>query len=218
MSKAIIFDFDGLLVDTEIVSYRMYKELLNFYGCEFTIQDYAQNYSGKTEINNVKNLISTYKLPWSQEEGMEKVLNKEKEIFAEGVNLKKGAIELLHFLKERGYKTAIATSSTKERAINILKDHCIYNLFDEFVFAEDITRSKPNPDVFLKAVEKLKVENKDCFVLEDSEAGIEASVNAGIPVICIPDIKRPDTDHLMKVVAVFESLHDVIGFLIRYKY
>jgi len=212
MTKAIIFDFDGLLVDTEIVSYRVYKELLNSYGYDLTMQDYAQNYSGKTEENNVKNLINTYKLPLSQEEGMERVLNKEKEIFAEGVNLKKGVKELLHFLKERGYKTAIATSSTKERAIGILKDLSIYNLFDEFVFAEDITKCKPHPEVFLKAVEKLGVEIKDCFVLEDSEAGIEAAVNAGIPVICIPDIKRPDTDHLMKVVAVFDSLHDVIAF------
>lgn len=212
MRKAIIFDFDGLLVDTEIISYRVYKELLKPYGYELTMQDYAQNYSGKTETNNVMNLISAYKLPWSQEEGMEKVQNKEKEILAEGVNLKKGAIELLHFLKENGYKTAIATSSTKERAIKILNDHGIYNLFDEFVFAEDITRSKPNPDVFLKAVEKLQVDINDCFVLEDSETGIEASVNAGIPVICIPDIKRPDMNHRTKAAAVFDSLYDVIGF------
>jgi HAD superfamily hydrolase (TIGR01509 family) len=212
MRKAVIFDFDGLLVDTEIISYRVYKELLNPYGYEMTIQDYAQNYSGKTERNNVRNLISTYKLPWGLEEGMEKVLNKEKEILAEGVNLKKGAIDLLHFLKENGYKTAIATSSTKDRAVKILKDHCIYDLFDEFVFAEDITRSKPNPDVFLKAVEKLQVDIHDCFVLEDSESGIEASVNAGIPVICIPDIKKPDMNHQMKAAAVFDSLYDVIGF------
>lgn len=213
MTKAVIFDFDGLLVETEMIAYRIFKELVTPYGYDFTLQEYTQNYCGKMGMVNIKNLISSYHLPFGPEEGMEKMRNREKEMFTEGVKLKNGAVELLHFLKEHGYKTAIASSSTYERASKILKEHGIENQFDAFVFADDIKRSKPFPDVFLKAAEKLKLEPKDCLVLEDSEAGIEASANAGIPVICIPDLKRPDADHLLKVVAVFDSLHHVIGYL-----
>lgn len=213
MTKAVIFDFDGLLVDTEMIAYRIFKELVIPYGYDFTLQNYTQNYCGKMGMVNIKNLISSYNLPFGPEEGVVMMREREKEIFAEGVKLKNGALELLRFLNEHSYKTAIATSSTNERASKILKEHGIENQFDAFVFADDIKRSKPFPDVFLKAAEKLEVQPKDCLVLEDSEAGIEASANAGIPVICIPDLKKPDADHLMKVAAVFDSLHDVIGYL-----
>ena len=213
MTKAVIFDLDGLLVDTEMIAYRIFKELAAAYGHEFSLQEYTQNYCGKMGMVNITNLINSYHLPFGPEEGMVMMREREKEIFAEGVKLKNGALELLRFLKEHGYKTAIATSSTNERASKILKEHGIENQFDAFVFADDIKRSKPFPDVFLKAAEKLAVEPEDCLVLEDSEAGIEASANAGIPVICIPDLKKPDADHLAKVAAVLTSLHDVIGYL-----
>ena len=211
--KAVIFDFDGLLVDTEIVSYRIYKELLKPYGCSFEMKEYSDHYSGKTEINNVTQLIENYDLDWSIEEGLDRVLEKEKEILSEGVELKKGARELLSYLKQNKYLTAIATSSTKDRAMDILEDNGIADLFDEFVFAEDIQRSKPDPEVFLKAAEKLKAKPEECLVLEDSQTGIEAAVRAHMSVICIPDMKKPDDEHLKQTIAVKEDLLSVIDFL-----
>lgn len=213
MVNAIIFDFDGLLADTEIVSYRIYKELLQQYGYPYTKEEYAQNFSGKTEVKNVENLIQTYHLPWSLEAGLAKVLEVETRLLSQGVDLKHGVVELLRFLKENGCKTGLATSSTKDRALNILSQHNIIDYFDIFVFGNEVENGKPNPDIFLKACEKLNEKPENCLVLEDSEAGIEASYSAHIPVICIPDMKKPAIQYLVKTIAVYETLDHVIDYL-----
>ena len=213
---SIIFDFDGLLVDTEIISYRIYKDILNNYGIGFNQKDYSEYYSGKTEKANVNNIINKYNLPLTVEEMLEKVLTKEKHLHSLGVDLKRGALELLNFLNQNHYKISIASSSTKNRAIKILKYNNIYTFFNVFVFAENIKNSKPDPEIFLKACELMKEKPGNCIVLEDSEAGIEAANNANIDVICIPDMKRPDDNHLSKTLKVFDSLLEVIDFLKRY--
>ena len=95
MINAVIFDLDGLLIDSEIISYKIYKEILYPFGYDFTIEDYAQNFSGKTEVKNVTNLIDTYNLPWTIDEGLDTVLKIENKLLEQGVDLKSGAKELL---------------------------------------------------------------------------------------------------------------------------
>ena len=70
MIKAVIFDLDGLLIDREIISYKIYKEILQQLGHNFSIEEYVQNFSGKTEVKNITNLIDIYSLPWTVEEGL----------------------------------------------------------------------------------------------------------------------------------------------------
>lgn len=213
MIAAVIFDLDGLLVDTEIISYQIYKEMLSEYGYEFTREDYAKNYSGKSELSNIAYLIETYKLSWTIEEGLGRVRILENRFLSQGVDLKPGARELLSYLKENGYKIAIASSSTEDRALNMLRQHHIIDYFDEFVFCSEVQKGKPNPDIFLKACEKIMEKPENCLVLEDSEAGIQAAYNAGILVICIPDMKKPAKQFLDKTTAVFDSLDKVILYL-----
>lgn len=213
MIRAIIFDLDGLLVDTEIISYRIYKELLAAYGHEYTMEDYTQNCSGKTEVKNVTYLIETYRLPWTLEMGLEKVLEVENRLLAQGADLKPGAKELLLYLREHHYKIALGTSSTDERAFQLLRKHGVENYFDAFVFGHEVEKGKPSPDIFLKACEKLKEAPEHCLVLEDSEAGIQAAYSANIPVICIPDMKMPEKAYLEKAFLVRNSLSEVIDDL-----
>lgn len=213
MIKAAIFDLDGLLVDTEIVSLKIYQELLSEYGYSFTKEEYAKHYSGKTEKENIKRFIDTYNLSVSYQECLDEVLNIERKLISQGVELKTEVKSLFVYLKENNYKIALATSSTKDRAISILKGHDILSYFDEFIFSEDVTLSKPNPEVFLKACEKINVSTNEAIVLEDSENGIMAAYNAHIPVICIPDMKRPAKEYLEKTIAVCKTLNDVIDYL-----
>ena len=210
MLKGIIFDFDGLLVDTEIVSLKMYDQLLHEYGSEMTEEIYARYYSGQTEENNVRKLIQDYDLPLSFDECMNRVLTLEKEIIAEGVELKPGVKELLELLYGVEFKIALATSSAKERALTILDQHGIRMYFDVTVFAEDIIRSKPDPEIFLTAAEKLGCKPEECLVFEDSENGIEAAYRAGMQVICIPDIKEPCQEFKKKVFKTYISLNELI--------
>ena len=213
MTKAVIFDLDGLLVDTELISYKIYKEILAEIGCEFSLEDYAQKFSGKTVVQNIKHLIETYHLPWSAELGFSKVVEIEGRFVAQGVDLKPGARKLLSFLKKNNYKIAMASSSIEERALNILRQHNLVDSFDEMVFGYEVKRGKPAPDIFLRACEKLSAKPEDCLVLEDSEAGIQAAFSANIPVICVPDMKVPNQPYLEMTSATLSSLDQVITYL-----
>lgn len=95
----------------------------------------------------------------------------------------------------------------------ILDSNGILSLFDHLVFAKDVKRSKLSPDIFLKACSDLNVLPENCLVLEDSEAGIEAAYRAGIPVICIPDLKMLAQSFLNKTEQVFQDLDTVRDYL-----
>lgn len=213
MIKAVIFDLDGLLIDSEIISYKIFQEILDRYGHGFSMDEYAQNYSGKTGIANMQTLIWTYQLPLSMEGGLELAEIIEKGFLDQGVALKKGAKELLSYLRACHYKTVVASSSTKDRALKILEQHGIVGDFDGFVFGDEVEKSKPDPEIFLKACIKVSEKPEHCLILEDSEAGIQAGFSAHIPVICIPDIKLPEQGYLDKTEAVLDSLEDVIDYV-----
>ena len=210
---AVIFDLDGLLADTEIISLKVYQELLKDFGIPFTEETYSREYSGHREEENVQRFLATYDLPWNFDQTLEKVYELEARILAKGVNLKKGAKNLLAFLQREGIPIALATSSVESRARMILDSNGILSLFDHLVFAKDVKRSKPYPDMFLKACSDLNVLPENCLVLEDSEAGIEAAYSAGIPVICIPDLKMPAQSFLNKTEQVFQDLDAVRDYL-----
>ena len=211
--EAVLFDLDGLLADTEIISLKVYQELLEDFGIPFTEETYSREYSGHREEENVQRFLDTYDLPWNFDQTLDKVYELEARILAKGVNLKKGAKNLLAFLQREGILIALATSSVESRARIILDSNGILSLFDHLVFAKDVKRSKPYPDIFLKACSDLNVLPENCIVLEDSEAGIEAAYRAGIPVICIPDLKMPAQSFLNKTEQVFQDLDAVRDYL-----
>ena len=210
---AVIFDLDGLLADTEIISLKVYQELLKDFGIPFTEETYSREYSGHREEENVQRFLDNYDLPWNFDQTLEKVYELEARLLAKGVNLKKCAKNLLAFLQREGVPIALATSSVESRARMILDSNGILSLFDHLVFAKDVKRSKPYPDIFLKACIDLNVLPENCLVLEDSEAGIEAAYRAGIPVICIPDLKMPAQSFLNKTEQVFQDLDAVRDYL-----
>lgn len=213
MTKAVIFDLDGLLVDTEVTWHKVFQDVVGAYGHEMSLQEYVENYSGKTIVDNVKRMIQSYDLPITYEEGVEKMISGEQRYLEQGVDLKDGAKELFSFLKEQGYKIALGSSSTKERAISILSFHHVETYFDEMVSGYEVGRGKPFPDIFLEAAKRLEVTPKECLVLEDSEAGIQAAYSGGIPVICIPDLKKPRKEYEDMTKEVAASLNDVIIYL-----
>ena len=217
MKKAIIFDLDGLLIDSEIISYNLYADLLRKYHLSFSLDTYIHSYSGKSGLTNMQTLIYTYRLPLSVEDGLAFIDVREKEYLAQGVALKAGAKELLRFLKNQNIRILLATSSTRERAVGLLSQHDILSFFDAMVFGTEVERGKPFPDIFLKAQEKSGESAQNCLVLEDSEAGIRAACSAGLDVICIPDMKKPEEPFLNAATAVLPSLLDVPMWLEEHK-
>ncbi len=213
MIKAVIFDLDGLLIDSEPIAYGILQDMIKPYGGFITLDDYINNYLGRTVKFSVDKLTAYYNMPLSSEENLKEYFKIEEKRIEKGIPLKKGGKELLIYLKEKGYKTIVASSSVRERAEKILKYHNISEYFDNLVFGYEVERGKPYPDIFIKACEKLGVEPNEAIVLEDSGAGIEAGYAANVPVICVPDLKAPQEDVLSKASYVFPDLFKVIEFL-----
>ncbi len=216
MINTVIFDLDGLLADTEPVWYQVFKNLYQDYGVELTLEQYLETICGQMVVYNIENFVKKYQISESQETLVQRVIDDEARHIANGVGIKPGARELLCYLKEHGYKVVLGSSSKKPRALSILKQHDLDQYFDDFVVAYEVQRSKPFPDVFLKAAEKVGSRPEECLVLEDSEAGIQAAWSGHIPVICIPDQKQPGAEMAAKTAALLPSLYDVMGYLDRY--
>lgn len=214
MIKGVIFDFDGLVVDSEYISFESYRDFLENYDIEFTKEDYITYCPGKQLMTTLNFFKEHYHLDIDIEKAS--LYFKEREQYymdKDGVSLKKGIKELLDYLRNENIHICLATSSVKERAMNILQEHHLDCYFDAFVFGGEVKRGKPFPDVFLKACEKINVKPEEALVLEDSEAGIEASYSAKIRVICIPDMKQPDLEHRNMAVCVYPDLTYVKDYI-----
>lgn len=213
MIKAVLFDLDGLLIDSEVVYYQMAAEMVNKYGRSFTLEEYVTNNSGRTLVDNIQYYIDLCSMPITVEEGMKWTWKREAEITANGIPLKPGARELIEYLDKQGIKMILATSSLPDRAERLLIQNGVYDYFSGSVCGSEVEHGKPDPEVFLIAAKKAGEIPAHCLVLEDSENGIRAAYAGGFPVICVPDLKIPDKTVLDMTTAVVKSLDEVIPLL-----
>ena len=212
-TKAFIFDMDGLILDTERIAFRSYKEALKEYGYDFTAAFFLTLVG--TNVKLTKELCLNRYGSWFPFDLLHENHNKitDKYIKENGVPLKEGVNELIDYLKENEYKIALATSSDREKAEYLLELVEIKDKFDYIICGNDIVNSKPNPEIFLKVAENLKVEPKECIVIEDSKTGIQAAVNAGMKAINVPDMKKPDNEVKSMAFKIFNSLLDVKEYI-----
>lgn len=214
--KAIIFDMDGVIFDTEMVYLKVWSKVFEKYGYKMTKEIYT-SVLGTGRENVKKVFVNNYgsNLP-IDDMYKEKDENLAKEI-EKGVALKAGAYEILKYLKENDFKIALATSAISKRAFKQLKQANIYKFFDAVVCRDEVEKTKPNPDIFLKAADKLNVNKSECIVIEDSSAGIKAAFNAGMIPIHVIDLKDADSDILEMAYKSFNNLNDVKNELINFK-
>ncbi len=214
--KAIIFDMDGVIFDTEMVYLKVWSKVFEKYGYKMTKEIYT-SVLGTGRENVKKVFVNNYgsNLP-IDDMYKEKDENLAKEI-EKGVALKAGAYEILKYLKENDFKIALATSAISKRAFKQLKQANIYKFFDAVVCRDEVEKTKPNPDIFLKAADKLNVNKSECIVIEDSSAGIKAAFNAGMIPIHVIDLKDADSDILEMAYKSFNNLNDIKNELISLK-
>lgn len=212
MKKAVLFDMDGLMIDSERATYQSYLDVMVPMGYEFSEEQY-KTLLGRT----YRGIIGQFYTMFGEDFPMEEVWDKSHEILdrriIENVPIKKGLIELLKYLKENNYKTIVATSSGRARVDKILAAAHITEYFDDSICGDEVKFGKPNPEIFLTACKKLGVTPEEAVVLEDSESGIQAAYSGEIDVICVPDMKYPGPDFENKPVKIVESLLDVIDWL-----
>lgn len=210
---AVLFDMDGLVLDTEKLYTRFWQEAACACGYPMT----KEQALGMRSLNRGAGLAKMQSY-FGPDVDYDFIRQKRIELMdafveKEGVTLKPGIHELLAFLKERGIKTAIATSSPMERTVLYLTSVGLQNSFDELVSGYMVEKGKPEPDIYLYAAKKLGAEPRNCMVLEDSPAGILAAHRAGCVPVLVPDQDEPDEETRKLLYAKAESLTGVIALL-----
>lgn len=209
MIKAVIFDMDGLMFDTEALAIEAWKYAGEKFGYNIsssiikktigldincTKEIFEKNFDEKFDFYAVKSLCNEYI---------------DKYIDSKGIPVKKGLKELLEYIKKRKLKIAIATSTENKRTVYYLTKANIINYFNNILCGDMIEKGKPDPEIYLKAVESLGVKPEECVVLEDSPIGSISAHKAGCIVIMVPDIIKPDKKTKKIISDLAEDLNDV---------
>lgn len=213
MKKAVIFDMDGLMIDSERVTYNEYVKKLAQLGHHDFTEELYRNCLGKNKQGICQVFIDHYGQDFPMDEVWDDVHVWIDESLRQYVPKKKGLVELLEYLKANNYKTIVATSSGRARVDEILKNADLTKYFDDTICGDEVIHGKPHPEIFLTACQKLDVKPEEALVLEDSEAGILAAYDGRIDVICVPDMKYPEPQFVEKVTKIVDSLDEVIDYL-----
>lgn len=210
MLKAVIFDMDGVLIDSEPIHLEANKRLMESLSISFDKEYYLQ-FVGSTTDYMWNKIITDYNITLSKDELMEKSNEFVKEINGEeGYPVMEGASELIRRLKSAGIRLAVASSSGMERITNTLNKLGVEELFDGIISGEQVKNPKPAPDIFLEAARILLVEPDECIVIEDSLNGMKAAKNAGMVCVMYENlgIGTVDTMYADYIVQGFEELDD----------
>ncbi|MDO4487689.1 MAG: HAD family phosphatase [Eubacteriales bacterium] len=198
--KAVLFDVDGTLIDTERMYMEAWRQAAIRQGFkmdeEYLLKTRAIDHKVCEEMFNECYPGFDYYKTWQLRVDITEKWFDELE---NPVSLhKKGMTELLNWLDENGYKKATASSTTRERNDKHFKAVGIFDSFDVTITGDMVERSKPFPDIFLLAADKLGVKPEECLVCEDSLAGIEAAYAAGMCPVFIEDCVKP-TDRVREI-------------------
>ena len=209
----ILLDMDGLVLDSEILYSRFWREAAAAHG-------YAMSYAQSLQMRALNAQLGAAKIRGFFGEHADYTAIRSTRIrlmdaFIEenGVALKPGIRELLAFAREKGIRTAIASSSPMDRIRSHLGRHGLAEAFDALVSGKEVPQGKPEPDIYLRAAEVLGLEPGNCLALEDAPAGILSACRAGCFPVMIPDLEGPDDATLPLLYARADSLTDIIDLI-----
>ncbi|HIT90843.1 MAG TPA: GNAT family N-acetyltransferase [Candidatus Merdenecus merdavium] len=208
MLKGIIFDMDGVLVNSEPLHYKVYTQLLDGYGQKLDWEVYKP-FIGSTRKALTDQLLKVYHLPLTEDELVKAMKEKKKELVEmEGYEGIHGIPEFLQRLKKAGYLLAVASSSSYEYIKEVTNALGIQSYFDYLVSGESVEHPKPAPDVFLKTAEMMGLLPEECLVVEDSNNGVRAANAAGMACIGFenPDSGEQDLRVADMIVLGFDDL------------
>lgn len=185
-SLAILFDMDGVLLDSNELAANSFNAVLKPYG--ITMADVKDEFGEGYKGGSLRDFLAAVKEQYGHTFDLQDFSKQAGDLFfveMEKMNVKADAalVQLLEDLRQQNFKLAVGTSSMRWRAIKILDMLGVASYFDVVITADEVTEHKPNPHVYLEAAKQLGANTESCLVVEDAESGIEAGHRAGMKVI-----------------------------------
>lgn len=211
--NAVVFDMDGVIFDSERAVMQCWKEVASRHNIP-NIEKAILACTGTTMVRTREIMLNLYGADFPYDE----YARESSAIFHSRYDggrlpMKPGVKELLTFLKERGKKIALASSTRQQVVTDELRDAGIIGYFDRIICGDMVSRSKPAPDIFLKACEELNVSPSDSYAIEDSYNGIRAAHAGGLHPIMVPDLLPADEEMQSLAEIVLPSLTSVMEYL-----
>jgi beta-phosphoglucomutase family hydrolase len=193
-ARALIFDMDGVLVDSEPLHLRSYQTVLSDYGIKYTEAD-NQEFLGRKDYDCAAALIARFQLPVSAAQILSRKEEVLAELFQQTTEARPGVKRILAIASQLGLRLAVASMATS-RAINIVVENLgIKQYFQTLTSGEEVQNGKPAPDIFQLAAKRLGISANNCLVIEDTINGIRAAKSAGMQCVAIPCQATQYQDH-----------------------
>jgi beta-phosphoglucomutase len=203
--KGVIFDLDGVIVETVLLHFNAWKKMFYEYGKEFTFEEYKKKVDGIPRLDGARAILKDL-----DEEELKKAAEKKQKYFLEllekeGVKVYQSTIRLIKELKKNNIRVAVISSS--KNCLPILKRANIDSLFDVIITGNDIKKGKPDPEIFILACKKLNLSPSECVVIEDAVLGVEAAKKGNFKCIGIDRYGNPA--RLSKADLVVKDLSEI---------
>lgn len=213
MIKAVVFDMDGVLIDTEKHYYEAWQEAARSFGYDFRSEHalMLRSCDANMAAEMMKGIFGEDFDYFAVREVRRGLVAKRLEKY--GLEKKPGLEEILDYLKEKGIKRAVATATPIDLTLEHLEKIGVKDKFDKIVSAKQVEHGKPAPDVYLYACEQIGENPCDCIAVEDSPNGIKSAFAAGCKPVMVPDLTQPDEEIKPLLYGVAESLIGIKDFV-----
>jgi putative hydrolase of the HAD superfamily len=185
MIKALVFDFDGLIVDTESLWFDVYKDVLVEYDCELKLEDFALSIGTKDDVL-YERLTKIARKPINRIEIDRKTHERYQQQMSQ-LHLREGVNEYLKAAKELGLKIGLASSSSRYWVQGFLEKFNIKEYFEVVKTSDNVKKVKPDPELYLQAIQELGVKPYEALAFEDSKNGLIAATKAGLHCVIVPN-------------------------------
>lgn len=211
--KAVIFDMDGVILDTEKLLTKYWCRAAREYGFDMQMKHalHIRSLWGEWASEYLKSELGASFDYMAVRKRRKELMNSDLE--ANGIPLKNGVNELLSELERRNIKKAVCTATDFERTEKYLKKLNLFDRFDKIVCAPDVRIGKPAPDIYLLACEEIGSAPSECLALEDSPNGIKSAFSAGLDVLMIPDLTEPSDTDRKYIIGSANDLSEAVLYL-----